>query len=168
MWMRKCKIPFMTRRVFVGVIASGCWIVLPADPAQARAGHTPQRQLTEQITQTIAKVGTGESSTARTEAAEHLADLTRQVHAKSVDDKTIADLTSLLNTSDDSVRYWVARCLGNLGLRARAAIPELQKLLTEVDCLQGSKTSASGIRFALSQMDITPPPLRCPSLSKPD
>ena len=117
-------------------------------------------QITE-LTQTIAKVRTGGSPTSRTEAAEHLADLTRKIDAKKVDDRTVADLVSLLDTPDDGVRYWVARCLGNLGLRAKTAIPKLQGLLADVDCLQGSKTSASGIRFALTQMGATPSPATC-------
>jgi hypothetical protein len=65
-----------------------------------------------------------------------------------------------MDSSDDSVRYWVARCLGNFGPRARMAAPKLEQVLAEVDCLQGSKTSASGIRFALGEMGITPPPCK--------
>ena len=136
------------------------WIVLLSGPAHGQAHHKPEGQLTE-LTQTIAKVRTGEPSMSRTEAAEHLAELTRKIDTKKVDDRTIADLVSLLDTPDDSVRYWVARCLGNLGLRAKTAIPKLQRLLAEVDCFQGSKTSASGIRFALTQMGATPSPATC-------
>jgi HEAT repeat protein len=120
-----------------------------------------KKHVKEQIAEAISNTRTGESSTARTQAAEHLADLTSGAGAKEVDEKTIGEIISLLDTSDDSVRYWVARCLGNLGLRAKAAIPNLERILTEVDCLQGSKTSASGIRFALAQMGISPPAPKC-------
>jgi hypothetical protein len=114
----------------------------------------------KRLSETIAKVRTGTSSATRTDAAEHLFELTRTAH-RQVDEKTIAEITSLLDVSDDSVRYWVARSLGNFGQHAKTAAPKLQKVLAEVDCLEGSKTSASGIRFALGQMGITPPAPKC-------
>lgn len=126
-----------------------------------------ERQFREQLTHTIAKVRTGDSPVARIEAAEQLAELTRKGDSKKLDDKTVADLVSLLDVSDDSVVYWVARSLGNLGSRANAAIPKLQKKLAEVDCIEGSKTSASGIRFALRQLDASPTPSKCAPIPKP-
>ena len=134
----------------LALIASA-WIMLASVVSAAQGGQSEQR-FTEQITQTITKVRLGNSPAVRTKAAEQLAELTRKADSKKLDDKTVADLVSLLDASDDSVVYWVARCLGNLGSRANTAIPELQKKLAEVDCIEGSKTSASGIRFALSQL----------------
>jgi hypothetical protein len=142
------------------------WIMVLSGVSGAQDGNS-ERQFGEQLTQTIAKVRTGESPTVRRKAAEHLAALTRKTDAKKVDDTTVADLVSLLDTSDDSVLYWVARCLGNLGSRANIAIPKLQKRLAEVDCLQGSKTSASGVRYALSQLGVPPSPPRYASSPKP-
>jgi len=143
-------------KLWFAVIASACFFLLSVT-LYAKGDHTSTKQLTE----TIEKVRTGATPAARTEAAEHLAELTRGIHPNKVDDTTLEALVSLLDTSEDSVRYWVARCLGNLGPRARIAIPKLQKILAEVDCIQGSKTSASGIRFALAQMGVTPPPPNC-------
>jgi hypothetical protein len=139
------------------VAAMGCAVVFFLDAKVQAAGD---RMLKKQVSETIAKVRTGETSTARTDAAEHLFDLTWTGHHK-VGDKAIADIASLLDVSDDSVRYWVARSLGNFGQRAKAFAPRLQALLAEVDCLQGSKTSASGIRLALEQMGVPPPPRKC-------
>lgn len=90
------------------------------------------------------------------------------MNPNAVPGQTVTDLISLLDIPDDSVRYWVARSLGNLGPRAKAAIPQLQRLLAEVDCIQGTKTSASGIRFALTQMGVTTPPPVCEASSKPN
>jgi hypothetical protein len=157
----------MSAAICFVVTACTC-VVLLSDTAHGKTDHTSKAQLTEQLTQTIAKVRTGETSIARTEAAEHLSELTRKIDTKKIDDRTVADLVSLLDTSDDSVRYWVARCLGNVGPRAKTAIPKLQKLLAEVDCLQGSKTSASGIRFALAQMGVTPSSPMCTAHAKPE
>jgi hypothetical protein len=134
-----------------------CWVLLLTDAAAAKS----QRQLAD----TIAKVRTAEPSAAR-EAAEQLSHLRRRMSPNAVSDQAVADLISLLGIRDDSVRYWVARSLGNLGPRANAAVPSLKRLLADVDCLQGSKTSASGIRFALTQMGVTTPPPSCEIQSK--
>jgi len=132
----------------------------------AQVGQS-QRQFTEQLTHTIDKVRTGNSPVVRRRAAEQLAELMLKSDSKKLDDKAVADLASLLDTPDDSVVYWIARCLGNLGSRASTAIPKLQKKLAEVDCLKESKTSASGIRFALSQLDAPPVPSKCAPIPKP-
>jgi hypothetical protein len=132
----------------------------------AHAGdHMPKKLLTEQFTKTIMDVRTGATPTIRDEAAQHLAQLTRGIDPEDVDDKTIADLVSLLDLPVG--RYWVAVCLGNLGPRAKIAIPKLQKLLTEEDCLQVSKSAAGGIRYALTKMGVKPPPRHtCETTSK--
>jgi hypothetical protein len=112
----------------------------------------------KQLTETIAKVRTEMSVDTRTEAAEHLANLTRRMDPNQVDEKTLGDLVSLLETSEDSVRAWVAASLGNLGPRARRAVPKLLSILPEVDCLQGDLSSAPFIRVALTRMGVKPPP----------
>src|ERR1700680_2449973 len=108
-------------RFYFAVIAS-VWIVLLSGTAHAKDDHMSKRQLKEQLTETMRMIRTGESSNARTDAAEHLADLTRGIDPKLVDKGTIADLVSLLDVPEDSVRYWVAACLGNLGPRAKGAV----------------------------------------------
>ena len=70
----------------------------------------------------------------------------------------MADITSLLDSPDDSVRFWVAAALGNLGPAAKAAAPKLLAMLPKADCINGAITSASGIRYALTKMGIKPPP----------
>ena len=147
------------------VVIASAWIMFASVVSAAQAGGS-ERQFSE-LTHNIAKVRTGKSAVERTDAAERLAELTRRGGSKKLDDKTLADLVSLLNTSDDSVLYWVARCLGNLGQRAKTAIPKLQEKLAEVDCIQGSKTSASGIRLALRQLDAPAAPSECAPLPKP-
>lgn len=99
----------------------------------------------------IAEVRADKSPMARAEAAEHLADLVHRAKPNSVDDKTIADMVSLLDIPDDSVRAWTAGALGHLGRRAKMAAPRLLALLAEVDCLDGDLTSAAFIRPALER-----------------
>lgn len=118
--------------------------------------------LLKQLRETIAKVQRMSGpSMARSNAAEHLSDLTEKIDPKRVDDKTLRDLVSLLDTSDDSVRAWVASSLGNLGPRAKPAVPKLLEVLREVDCLQVELSSAAAIRPALKRIGVTPPPRRC-------
>ena len=114
----------------------------------------------------MANVQTGKNVDAKTEAAEHLASLTRKIDRKEVSQELVIDLGSLLDASNDSVRFWIATALGNLGPSAKAAAPKLEKLLPEVDCLNGAITSASAIRHALVQMGIKPPPPpTCPRIA---
>jgi HEAT repeat protein len=114
--------------------------------------------LMKQIKATMAKVRSDKTLETRTEAAEHLANLTQRISSEEVTEALVTDITSLLDSPDDSVRYWVATALGNLGPAARAAVPKLQKMLPKADCLNGAITSASGIRYALVKMGIKPPP----------
>ena len=114
--------------------------------------------LMEQIKATMAKVQSDKTVDARTEAAEHLASLTQKIGRKEVTETLVTDLTSLLDSPDDSVRYWVATALGNLGPAANAVVPKLEEMLPKADCINGPITSASGIRYALIKMGIKPPP----------
>jgi hypothetical protein len=111
-----------------------------------------------QLSKTLEKVRAGKSVTIRTNAAERLSNIAHDVDPKLVDDKTLLDIVSLLDTHEDSVRFWVAGALGNLGPRAKAAVPKLLELLPEVDCIRGSLTSAASIRVALTRIGVTPPP----------
>ena len=122
----------------------------------AHASGGPARM--EQIKVTMAKVRCDKTVDARTEAAEHLASLTQSFSSKEVTDALVSDLISLLASPDDSVRYWVARALGNLGPAAKAAVPKLEEMLPKADCINGAITSASGIRYALIRLGVKPPP----------
>lgn len=124
----------------------------------AQSDSRTRDQLKRQLSETMATVRNGETLTSRTDAAEHLATLTRGINPHKVDDTTLAEMVSLLETEEDSVRAWVAASLGHLGPRAKVAVPRLLKLLPEVDCLQGSLTSAPFIRVALRRIGKKPPP----------
>jgi hypothetical protein len=95
-------------------------------------------------------------------AAEHLAQLTEKIDPKKIDDKTLGDLVSLLDTSNDFVRAWVAAALRHLGPRAKGAVPALLKVMHETDCLElREMTSAGAVRVALRRIGVTPPPPDC-------
>jgi len=141
---------------FCGFLSIALCLVIPS---AAGIGHVREGSaLMSQIRYSIAKIRSEKTVSARTEAAERLADLTQKISSKEVTDALVTDITSLLNSPDDSVRYWVAMALGNLGPAAKAAIPKLQAMLPKADCINGAITSASGIRYALIKMGIKPPP----------
>lgn len=148
----------MQKRWLTFVSVTLCAVLMVLHPGTANG--TGDRILMRQLKETIEKVRTGvPSSIARTDMAQHLAELTRKIDPKMVDDKTLADIVSLLDTQDDSVRAWVAASLGNLGPRARISIPSLLKILPEVDCIPNiGMTSAPFIRTAISRMGVKPPP----------
>jgi hypothetical protein len=130
----------------------------------ATANTEPDRALMNDLIQTIAKVRTGESATVRTDAAERLSRLAKRMKPQDVDDKTLSDLVSLLDTHEDSVRAWVAASLGNLGPRAKVAAPRLLEILAQVECIPvvGGLTSEGAIRLALKRMGVkVPPPPDC-------
>ena len=116
-------------------------------------------RLNAELEETIAKVRCERSLTERINLAEHIADLTQGIDPKSVDDKTLADMVSLLDDPDEGVRGWVAAALGQLGRRAKVAVPKLLALLPAADCEQGELTSAPFIRLALEKMGVKPPPV---------
>ncbi len=94
----------------------------------------------------------------QTNNAANLAAFTQTIDPKKVNDATLGEMVSLLNTDDDGVRRWVAAALGHLGPRAKVAVPTLLDLLRKVDCLEGDLTSAGAIRLALTRIGETPPP----------
>lgn len=141
---------------FFGLLSLALCLATPATTGIAQGTEGPAS--IKQIEDTLAKVRSYKTVDARTEAAEHLASLTHQISGKEVTDALVADIISLLDSPDDSVRYWVAIALGNLGPVAKAAIPKLEQMLPKADCINGTVTSASGIRYALTKMGIKPPP----------
>jgi len=144
-------------RLWLVLIASACIFLLL--PGLCGESHPmPKKPLKRQLSETIAKVRNGKTLTSRTDAAQHLETLTDGIDPHKVDETTLTEMVSLLETKEDSVRAWVAASLGNLGPRAKVAVPRLLKLLPEVDCLRGSLTSAPFIRVALERMGEIPPP----------
>jgi hypothetical protein len=117
-------------------------------------------EILKNLQETIAKVRTMSGpSMARTNAAEYLSRLTKEIDPKKVDDKTLRDLVSLLNTPDGSVRGWVAGALGYLGPRAKMAVPALLTVIRETDCPEAGTgvRSADAARLALKRIGVTPP-----------
>lgn len=118
----------------------------------AYAGTDPV--LNKKLEDTIASIRMMAPSTLRFQASAQLAKLTHKVPPYSVSDATVNDLVSLLDDPDDAVRWGAAGALGNLGRRAKVAVPKLLALLPETDCLTEDLTSRATIRPALKRMGV--------------
>ncbi len=148
----------MNRKIFS--LASALLIVWVFGAAPAYATSKNQAASRARTDRIIERAHSGASIHIRTEAAKELMAISR-TNPAGIGDRQIDTIATLLDSSDDSVRYWVARCLGNLGSRAARTVPKLLEILPHADCLRGSLTSASAIRLALTQLDTVPPADAC-------
>jgi hypothetical protein len=129
-------------------------------PGEARAKAKPD--INQQLQSAIAKVRRAKTTSAKSDAAEHIVALTDERDCSDVTDQTVQSLISLLDLPDDGVRMWVAAALGDIGPRAMAAAPKLLSILAEVECMSWDLSSASTIPDALTRMGVTPPQRNCP------
>ena len=116
--------------------------------------------LRKQIAEDVALIRTDNDVGNQIAAAKDLAQLTRGVYPSSIDDAELESIESRLDNPNDAVRLWVAASLGNLGPRAKSAVPKLLQLLHEVEagCPMVRGLSSSGaIRLALERIGETPP-----------
>jgi hypothetical protein len=151
-------------RVRDRISSAACALLLASVPCIASADG--DSLLLKQLQETTAKIRemsgpTIGVSTARTRLAEHLPQITEKMDPASVDDKTLSDLTSLLDTWDQSVLSQVAAALGNLGPRARSAGPKLLEIVAGLKCYHvvAGMSWDSGIYVALHNIGIRPAPL---------
>lgn len=113
---------------------------------------------TKEIQSLVKKVKNNPTPMSRTEAAEMLAQSLKKVDPEKVKEQVLDDIIQLLESKEESVQAWIAVGLGNLGPRAKKAAPKLIRMLPEAERTDGSLTSASAIRMALTKMGVTPPP----------
>jgi hypothetical protein len=106
----------------------------------------------DKIAEAVDRIRSTAPSVQRTEAARSLFDLTRNGAGRNTSDAEIASLISLLDDKDISVEYWVAGTLGNIGFRAKSAIPHLNDLLRRTECQPLEKSPADAARYALKRM----------------
>lgn len=110
----------------------------------------------------ITKVRTGRTPNIRNLALEQIVPLVRSIKPKNIDDKILNDFIELLDIPD--ARFWVAQIIGLFGSRAKSTIPKLRQLLIIEECsyvdslLYPKFSAADGIRVALTQLGIDPPP----------
>jgi len=126
------------------------------------AGARSKPDINRQLQSAIARVRKAKTITAKSDAAERILALTYERDCSDVTDETIQSMISLLDVPDDGVRMWVAAALGDIGPRAKAAVPKLLSILAEVDCKIWDQSSAATIPVALESMGVARPPWNCP------
>lgn len=120
-----------------------------------------KRDINQQLLDAIAKIRKAKTPATRCKAAQHLGAITYEKDCSTVDDKTIQALILLLDIEDDGVRMWVASNLGDIGPRAKAAVPKLISILSVSDCMTWDHSSAATIPIALKKMGVDPPMRNC-------
>jgi len=154
-------------RIWIVLTVSGMLGTFPTLAADAPA-TTIDSTFNQQLAASIKAVKREAGATERAHAALRLAKLVLdrlgpEETAPEVDVKILHDLSSLLDTTNDNVRLWVATSLGFFGTRAQFAVPKLLTILHEVDCasLRGMN-SAGAIRIALKRINgVSPPTPNC-------
>ena len=139
------------------LVGSGIIALATVGPSNAEVKNVRS----EGLLAAIERVRMSTSSDSRNSAAEHLFDISLTIDMSEVDEDVVSQVSSLLQYDEDPVQYWIARTLGNFGEKGKSSVPALLNLLIKVDCIKGSKTSASGIRFALRQLNVAAPIRNC-------
>lgn len=121
-----------------------------------------QPSIKDEVYLTVTLVQIGKTSNEKSVASQLLCEITRGDASKQVDEKSLDSIIALLDSSDDSVRYWVALCLGhNFGPRAKAAVPKLLKILDQTKCVKAAQTPEDAVRVALKDIGAEAPPSKC-------
>ena len=99
----------------------------------------------------------------RARAAENIELLSRYVKTRGMAEYVVKKIIPLLESGDDSVRYWTASALVNLGPASRIAVPALLKAFPKGYCLRGPVTSTGEIRLALYKLGVkfSEPQVKC-------
>jgi hypothetical protein len=151
-------------------LLGGFTCVLVTAEVRAADGAT---ELTSKIELMIDHIKAERSSTVRTEVVQRLSAMLQHQDYSDVDileARPIDDIAGLLSDRDDSVRYWAAMALGQIGPPAGRAVPALERALREVEAstsaIVAAKTSESGIRFAVRTITGKPGSFRGFPLAK--
>jgi hypothetical protein len=146
----------LLRKVYVSVMLTALWA-----STLSCAPRVEARSLNNEVLLTVNLVQMGRSSNERATAGQLLCAITHGDMATQVNDESLRSIIALLDMKDDSVRYWVALCLGNFGHRAMPAAPKLLKILEEVDCVRADLPPGDAIRSVLKRIGVEAPPRRC-------
>ena len=128
-------------------------------PEVARA--STNHDINQQLRSAVLTVRRMKTLASRRSAAEHLAAVTNERDCRTVNAETIRSVVSLLDINDDIVQMWVAASLGDIGPRAKIAVPKLLSILSVSDCKMWDLSSAASIPVALKKMGEIPPPRNC-------
>lgn len=131
----------------------------------------PTMSAVDRMNQIITEINTGKTMEVKADFAEQLAIDTRNMRPMDIDNSTLERMISLLAIQNDPVRAWVAAALGNIGPRAKSALPTLLHILREMDrrysCHFVSVSPADAVRLAIRRIGTQPPrPPACHEATK--
>lgn len=130
-------------------------------PSIAADKPKAKHDINAQLLHAIARVREARTPAARYKAAQRLGAVTYERDCTEVNDNTIEALISLLDIEDDGVRMWVASDLGDIGPRAKAAVPKLVSIISVSECMAWDHSSAATIPIALKRMGVEAPSRDC-------
>jgi len=126
------------------------------DPAASSTVHQEvQTDVDSHVKTSIMAISEAPSRKVKIERAQELSQWVSR-HPNDVSATDIDLLANLLSDDEDSVRLWIAGALGQLGDKAKNAVPQLQKALQERPCENTPATSAGALRLALSRIGVKP------------
>ena len=134
---------------FLSVLA----VFLTIAGCSEQRGSSPPNDLppSDAVGALVARISIGDADVILN-AAEKLPDAIKNHSDRESLGYIIRKIEPLLKHENDSIRYWAAMSLGKLGPMASDAIPQLISSLEEKIDDFSSKTSASGIQYALDQI----------------
>ena len=148
------------------IVAALSWLGIMSADVQGEESHT------REIDTLIEKIKHAPDGRTRSDLALELERVVNRVgKSEQFDDRVIDDMASLLD--DRAVRFWIAPALGELGTRARRAVPALKKALEDEEVAEATMmldedegvgaltmnrglSAANAIRLALAKIDVPP------------
>jgi HEAT repeat protein len=152
--VKRCHWP----KLLLGLAAALIYVLVTLVTTETRAADGGS-ELAAKIELVIEQIKAERSTTVRTDVARRLCALLQHQARSDLDAleaRPVDDIAGLLGDRDDSVRYWAAMALGQIGPSANRAVPALERALKEIEPVPGvvvpAKSSESGIRFALRRI----------------
>jgi HEAT repeat protein len=143
---------FAMSPVFLIVVAIGCADRPNPTPQAASSSESEHVTRNETVDEILKRIRSDDEST-RITAVESLPAAIEAQHDH--DDLTylVSELIPFLKDGNDTIRYWIAMSLGKFGHAAKDSVPDLIIALNDMVETYASKSSESGIQFALDKID---------------
>lgn len=130
-------------------------------PANRESNNAAPKNGASHVQQVVAAIEQETSQKRRIEDAESLFTWAVGPVPRQVADADIDAMAGLMRDPNDSIRLAIAGALGQLGPRAKRAMPALVQALRERPCENAPATSAAVIRMAIQRIGEVVPNVPC-------
>ncbi|MEJ2815109.1 hypothetical protein [Caulobacter sp. CCG-8] len=144
----------------------GAWVILPlvlASFLSFQPAYSGDRPGVSEITLALRRIEAQEPGRSRSDSLVQLAMSLHSTGNAGVTQDDIESLARMMRDDDDSLRFWAAAMLGNIGAPAQSATPALKAALADRPCENKTLTSAVAIRLALEKLGEQTSRMACPS-----